>query len=197
VSEFLSQLFHSADPAHITAEVSLVVAAIALLGTVLSALVLFLNARSSLYVSAVTVERSKWINALRENIASVSGKLRTLSYRVDGQGQESLYVAVSEINDLMSLIRLQLNPSGEIEKHITEILEKMPALAEKPNGEELRKEDASLLAHCQWLLKAEWERVKYEARGPFGRLWQRMSFKQRRYMRRYRNFCKTETRAQE
>lgn len=188
--EFLSQLSHGADSAHITAEVSLVVAAIALLGTVLSALVLFLNARSSLYVSAVTVERSKWINALRENIASVSGKLRTLSYRLDGRGQETPSAAVSEINDLMSLIRLQLNPSGEIEKHIAEILEKMPALAERPNGEELRKEDASLLAHCQWLLKAEWEQVKYEALGPFGRSWQLITFKRYRYRRRYRKFCK-------
>jgi hypothetical protein len=74
--EFLSQLFHSKDSAGLTAAASLVIAVIALLGTAGSSLVLFLNARRALYINAVTSERSKWINALRENIASILGKLR-------------------------------------------------------------------------------------------------------------------------
>jgi hypothetical protein len=192
MQNFLSQLFQGADLAHVAAAVPLIVAMLALLGTIANTLVLFLNARSSLYVNAVTVERSKWINALRQNIASVSGKLRTLSYQANKGENNTSLATVSEINALVSLVHLQLNPFGEIEQKVTTILDKMPAIAEKPNGEELRRKDASFLAHCQWLLKAEWERVKYEARGPFGRLWQRISFKQCRYMRRYRKFCKKE-----
>jgi hypothetical protein len=118
------------------------------------------------YLNAVTVERSKWINALRDNIASFSGALRTLSFRAETKSldDDAKIAAITKINKLISLIHLQLNPHGTIERNIATILEQMPALAEKPDGEALRKKDRLLVDHCQWLLKAEWEKVKYEAR---------------------------------
>jgi len=165
------------------------VALIALCGVVISALVAWLTALRGQYVSAVTVERSKWINALRENIASFSGKLRTLSFRAETKNRDdqARIAAVTEINNLISLIHLQLNPHGTIERNIATILERMPALAEKADGAALRKEDRLLIAHCQWLLKAEWEKVKYEAR-LLTRPW--LLIKRMLYHCSYRRFCR-------
>jgi hypothetical protein len=83
------------------------------------------------------------------------------------------------------LIYLQLNPFGLIETNVAKILKKMPSLAEKKDGKELREADDLLIAHSRWLLKAEWEKVKYEASGllrPF--LW----VKGKWYLHRYKNF---------
>lgn len=94
---------------------------------------------------------------------------------------------LAEINNLISLIRLQLNPFGPIERQVAAILEKMPTLADEKDGAKLRKADDLLIAHSRWLLKAEWEKVKYEARGPLIRPF--LSVKQKWFLRRYRQFC--------
>jgi hypothetical protein len=122
------------------------VALIALAGVVISAFVAWLTALKRLYVNAVTVERSKWINALRENIAAFSGKLRTLSHRAEAESldDEARIAAITEINNLISLIHLQLNPHGTIERNIATILERMPGLAERADGAALRREDRRL-----------------------------------------------------
>lgn len=41
------------------------------------------------------------------------------------------------------------------------------------------KADKLLISHSQWLLKAEWEKVKFEARGPFYRWFHRHDAKNR------------------
>jgi hypothetical protein len=168
------------------------VAFIALCGVIISALIAWSNARKALYVNAVTVERSKWINALRENIASFSGQLRTLSFRAETNNldEQPRMAAVAEINNLISSIHLQLNPFGTIERSIGTILERMPSLAERPDGTRLRREDNLLIAHCRWLLKAEWEKVKYEVRGPLLRPW--LCLKAQWYLCRYRRLCRND-----
>ena len=165
------------------------VALIALCGVIISAFVAWLTALRGQYVNAVTVERSKWINALRENIASFSGALRTLSFRAETKqlDHSAKVEAIAEINKLISLIHLQLNPHGTIENNIATILEQMPALAEKADGTALRQRDKLLIAHCQWLLKAEWEKVKYETRWLM-RPWLRI--KMQYYLCRYHHFSR-------
>jgi hypothetical protein len=167
------------------------VALIALCGVVISAFVAWLTALRGQYVNAVTVERSKWINALRENIATFSGALRTLSFRAETMDENTKIAAITEINRLISLIHLQLNPRGTIERNIATILEQMPALAEKADGTALRSKDKLLIAHCQWLLKAEWEKVKYEARW-LTRPW--LFIKRQCYLCRYHRFSQREGR---
>jgi hypothetical protein len=168
------------------------VALIALCGVVITALIAWLNARKALYVNAVTVERSKWINALRENIAAFSGKLRTLSFRVETHSldEQTRMTAVAEINNLISLIHLQLNPHGAIEQNIARFLERLPSLAERADGATLRREDRRFIAHSQWLLKGEWEKIKYEARGPLVRPW--LLVKRQWYLLRYRQFSRND-----
>jgi hypothetical protein len=143
-------------------DVTIIAAIIALGGVVVSSFISKLISGRTLYINAVTVERSKWIDKLRDNIAKCSGDLRTLSYKVEAayariavapvnlQEQDDL---VEKINRLISLVSLQLNPFGEIDKNILTILAKMPALAGSPNGQKLRIADELLIKHSQWLLK--------------------------------------------
>src|SRR3990172_6349073 len=97
----------------------IIVAFIALAGVILSALISKLISGRTLYVNAVTVERSKWIDKLRENIATCSGYLRTLSYQTEVADIRATVAPISlaeqdalvkEINKLISLLSLQLNP---------------------------------------------------------------------------------------
>ena len=69
--------------------------------------------------------------------AKCSGDLRTLSYKAQTvsarKGAEPIRVdnqddLVEKINMVISLVNLQLNPFGEIDKNIIRILAKMPAL---------------------------------------------------------------------
>ncbi|MGX1145082.1 hypothetical protein [Bradyrhizobium ottawaense] len=146
------------------------------------------NARTVAYSSTVTAERSKWINALRGNIALFSGKLRTLSYASEKgniSAAEELK-AISEVNELIPLIRMQLNPFGPIEKNIAGLLEKLPIFATKPDGAKLRNYDNLFIEHCRWLLKAEWEKVKTEAGGLSAKM------DEEEYLRKYAAFCQAE-----
>jgi hypothetical protein len=97
---------------------------------------------------------------------------------------------VEKTNMFISLIRLQLNPFGEIDKNILTILARMPALAQSPDGQKLRVADDLLIKHSQWLLKAEWEKVKAETRGIVLRQW--AVIQAHRRTRMYRTFCKAE-----
>jgi hypothetical protein len=178
-------------------------AIIALVGVIISALTSAFVSKwisgRTLYINSVTVERSKWIDKLRENIAKCSGDLRSLSYKVEAayarisvapvrlQEQDEL---VEKINMLISLISLQLNPFGEIDKNILAILARMPTLAQSPDGRKLRVADELLIKHSQWLLKAEWEKVKSETKGIILRVWAAMNA--HRHLCRYRAFCEGE-----
>lgn len=75
---------------------------------------------------------------------------------------------IRKMETLVALIKLQLNPHGEIDKNIIRILNRVPYYASVPNAQFL-DDSEWLLLHCQWLLKEEWEKVKYESMGVIGR----------------------------
>jgi hypothetical protein len=141
------------------------VALIALAGVLVTASITFVSSRRSIYINSVTTERSKWINALRINIAEFSKYALTLQ-GIKKQGLLSSKDAIElieRLNGLMSLIKLQLNPRGEMDANISKILDKF---AQANLGKiDLERAHNLLIEHSQWLLKAEWERVKYEASG--------------------------------
>ena len=120
------------------------------------------------YLQAVTAERSKWIDKLRMNIAALSGMIRTLSYKnltgtISFNSQEYIS-SLDEINKVVALIRLQLNPDGTVDQNILSLLDRLPYLSESAQRHPLlRRGDDLLIAHSQWLLKDEWEKVKREA----------------------------------
>ena len=78
------------------------VALIALSGVLISALIAFISARHSLYINSVTVERSKWINALRTNIADFSKSIRTFHYKTN---HENLSLTSPENTESLSRIK--------------------------------------------------------------------------------------------
>jgi hypothetical protein len=177
---------------------STTVAVIALSGVIvsaiLSALIAFVTSRKALYVNAVTVERSKWIEKLRNNIATYTAAAHGLFYKAKFEdwekGATSEYFAkLRELQDLKSQLKLQLNPRGEIDANIIKLVDRLYHFARKWTvALELEMTEHLLIEHAQWLLKAEWEKVKTEARGPLSHL--RAMRQERRYLAEYREVAK-------
>lgn len=141
-------------------------ALIALAGVMLSAIVSFFMSQRTIYINTVTAERTKWVGKLRENIAEISSLTRAFR---DEFGIKAARVNITKqteakrkINELISTIKLQLNPSSKVDENIILLIEKMPSLADDRSAK-LEKFDNLLVAHAQWLLKEEWERIKAEA----------------------------------
>jgi hypothetical protein len=177
------------------------VALIALSGVVvaaiLSALIAFVTSRKALFVNAVTVERSKWIEKLRNNIATYSAATHGLFYKAKTEDWEKgaspeYFVQLREIQDLKLQLKLQLNPKGEIDANIILLVDRLYNLARKWTvGLDLEVTEHLLIQHAQWLLKAEWEKVKTEARGPLSHLIAKWA--ERRYLAEYRELAKRQS----
>jgi hypothetical protein len=174
------------------------VAVIALSGVIisaiLSALIAFVTSRKALYVNAVTVERSKWIEKLRNNIATYSAAAHGLFYKAKTEDWEKgaspeYFAQLRQLQDLKSQLKLRLNPRGEIDANIIKLVDRLYHLARKWTvGLELEVTEHLLIEHAQWLLKAEWEKVKTEARGPLSHLIAKR--RERRHLAEYREVAK-------
>jgi hypothetical protein len=164
------------------------------IAAIISALIAFVTSRKALYVNAVTVERSKWIEKLRNNIATYSAAAHGLFYKAKTEDWEKgaspeYFAQLRELQDLKSQLKLQLNPRGEIDASIIALVDRFYNLSRKWTvGFELEVTEHLLIEHAQWLLKAEWEKVKTEARGPISSLISKRS--ERRYLAEYREVAK-------
>jgi len=167
-----------------SASAGVVAALIALTGAVFAAIATFLSSRRSIYVTSVTVQRLKWIGEMRENIATLSAHLFALDIlsSADPKYEQSpeFRTSVHEVHRLVSLIRLQLNPFGLIDRNVLSILDDL----EQSTGRSWLRYNYSLIGHTQWLLKGEWEHVKWEAAGFVMRRWIsiKLAFHRRRYL---------------
>jgi hypothetical protein len=191
----VSDIFESAKPFLSTPFVQVLVALIAFVAVLVSALVSFLISRRSIYINSVTVERSKWIGELRANIASLSSQVLNINHSLiddhEYHGSQQFRSATQEIYRLSALIKLQLNPFNEIDANLLSILEEFTDSFNNPTDFMWASHDYSLIAHAQWLLKAEWEKVKSEAAGLPLKPW--FWLKGKLYMRRYRKFAGPKT----
>jgi hypothetical protein len=196
VIEFLSHLPDTEKVAIIALGGVTFSAIIAFVGIIVSAVIAYTSSRRSNYINSVTIERSKWISALRINISELSKEAMTLNYKVMYKEQffSSLeyYEYNERMNGLKSLIRLQLNPFGEIDQNILTILMYIDALSIDISDKNISQFNNLLIVHAQWLLKAEWERVKYEAAGFFGK--RKIDRKLKEHSASYRSFCQAEGR---
>lgn len=143
-------------------ETAIVVAFIALCGVLITALVAYTASKRSAYISAVTAERSKWIDKLRGNIADLLGICSAISME-----EHVRYSPHHQQADrLIALITLQLNPNDEsgIDQNL---IVHMKRLVDSAQGRGLpfQIEEKRFVRHCQFLLKEEWEKVKSEAKG--------------------------------
>lgn len=119
--------------------------------------------RRTAFINTVTAERVKWIERIRENISQFCGYTYTWSVsRIEDtdRGEKIL----EEIDKLRHLIRLQLNPDGELDKKIDELIAKIPELTHTTKTEQLKEELNNLVKTTQELLKVEWEKVKAESK---------------------------------
>jgi hypothetical protein len=152
------------------------VAAIALVGVVITAItggvVAFVTSRKALYVNAVTVERSKWIEKLRSSLADYPSIAHAVFYegnkaiRQDGvlNFSAEYYGLLRDLQKIKSLLKLQLNPNGTIDQNVILLVDRVYELARTVTfGPELDEAERLLVKHAQFLLKEEWEKVKLEA----------------------------------
>jgi hypothetical protein len=142
----------------------------------------------------VTSERSKWIDKLRSNIAELLGALGQINIKhatsKDYRNSGAHFEDIRKIDTLIATITLQLNPRGAIDKNMIRLLERMPREADTSNSSiQFRTIERALILHSQFLLKEEWEKVKYESRLAITRplaWWGRC-----RRACEYRHFCGT------
>lgn len=182
----LTQFLHKSDAA-------IVSAGIAVCGVVISAIISALISGRTNYLNAVTAERSKWIEKLRHNLANYSALAHAISYQSVAQTELEELVTpeflalLRELRDTRSQLKLQLNPRGEIDQNIILLVDKIHDLCREASASRrLDAADRLLILHSQWLLKAEWDKVKSEASwGIWG--WQKIQ--EERRLREYREFA--------
>lgn len=121
------------------------------------------SSRRTAFINTVTAERVKWLGTLRENISTFCGLTHTWqSSRLEGKPEE--HGVLLQIDKLRHLIRLQLNPDGNYDKRIEDLIARIPQLTDQANEAELKKALNELVEVSQKLLKDEWEKVKEESK---------------------------------
>lgn len=158
---------------------TIAVGLLALVGVVTTVVTTYRVAGRTVYITSITAERSKWIDKLRTNLAAYSGLLAELSFALHDRGffdaeyrerGDEIIAVLNRVNAVASVIQLQLNPWNVIDRHVLTLIDAV-VIRRGTDQELVDRADKLLIQHSQWLLKAEWEKVKFEARGPVHRWW--------------------------
>jgi hypothetical protein len=175
---------------------TILVAVVALAGVLASILVSYVVASRGVYINAITAERNKWIEKLRVNLAAYSASYEAAGFakkvveHTDDLDEILIYRGeLQTLSQTGALIQLQLNPRGEIDANILRLI-KGTSIRSSNSPSLAMRAGRLLVAHSQWLLKAEWERVKAEAGSPIRRFVHSRSAK--RHLREYRNWVEAE-----
>lgn len=121
------------------------------------------TSRRTAFINTVTTERVKWIEKFRENISNFCARTYTWSAsKLEDTERGNQFV--EEIDKLRHIIRLQLNPDGELDKEIEKLIAEIPNLTHGTQKRELKVALNSLIETTQKLLKSEWEKVKEESK---------------------------------
>ena len=143
----------------------------AIISVIISAVVSTIVSRRSVYINAVTAERSKWIEMLRGTISKMSAAAdRVVTLRkaktVDYAESVEWATDTQELHRLMSDLMLRLNPTEPEALNLLKAARKLNAAARLHSSAAVILADEIMVRHAQWVLKGEWERVKEEAAGP-------------------------------
>ena len=120
-----------------------------------------LNKRTT-FINTVTSQRIKWIEQLRQDVGAFCG----LTYHwahTDFEGKPDEGEILKEVDRLRHIIRLRLNPEGEHDKKIEELIEEIPRLTAPENQAKLVYALERMTQTTQLLLKEEWIKVKTES----------------------------------
>jgi len=152
---------------------AIIVAIIGLAGAIGGAITSFFIAQKTVYVNSITAERMKWVTLLRGNIANLIGLItivQSAKSSKDAVSVDKLRETFVSMNQLAKTIELQLNPEGCVDRSIIAILEALYASTGSKSQGNIDDITRALVIHSQWLLKDEWDRVKYEAKSAFGKV---------------------------
>lgn len=143
----------------------------AIISVIISAVVSTIVSRRSVYINAVTAERSKWIETLRGTVSKMSAaadRVVTLRQAKTADYADSVEWATDtqELHRLMSDLTLRLNPTEPEALNLLKAARKLDAAARLHSSAAVILASEIMVRHAQWVLKAEWERVKEEAAGP-------------------------------
>lgn len=162
------------------AALAVLVAVLGLAGALGGAATSYIIGQQTVYVNSITTQRMKWVDSLRGKLVLLLAKINIVSTLLAGNDDIDMDRFLSlthEIDELRQTLFLQLNPRGLIDGNVASIVD---ALVKSPSTTRRAQTGAlatTLREHSQWLLKAEWERIKFEARSPFGKLLHRGDFK--------------------
>jgi len=162
-----------------------------LLAAIVSAFVSNWVARRTVYINAVTAERSKWIDALRSTLSQFSGMAHKISTRRRATDYSDSAGAAEDRETLQSLLSdltLRLNPGEDEARDLLRAAKTVDKAARLHSAAAVILADEIMIRHAQWLLKGEWERVKLEASGLLGKFW--IYFRKILRKRAYRQFLR-------
>ena len=172
-------------------------AAIALIGVFLSsffsAFVANVVSKRSAYITAVTAERSIWIDKLRSNIAELLGVCGAIHLSSSDKTSDKALEKRQNADRLIALITLQLNPNDEsgIDQRLIELFPELVKSSEK-DDDSYRVFEQRFVRHAQFLLKEEWEKVKTEAKGTVWAWLTGSGCRRRKRLSDYREFSSAE-----
>ncbi|MDP3089042.1 MAG: hypothetical protein Q8N04_00035 [Nitrospira sp.] len=119
--------------------------------------------RKTSFINTVTGQRIKWIEQLRQDVASFCGLTHTWCMsELEGKPEEA--EVLKELDRLRHVIRLRLNPDDTYDRKIAAFLKTIPDLTHSSKRRELLAALEELTSTTQLLIKEEWEKVKAEAK---------------------------------
>src|SRR5258708_1175834 len=125
------------------------------------------SVRKTSFINTVTSERVKWLEILRQDISTFAGLTYTWSHSGLAETPEEPDL-LKQVDKLRHLIRLRLNPEGNYDRRLEQLLAEIPSFSDPLKQKELQGALEEFTVTTQNLLKQEWEKVKQEAE--FGNL---------------------------
>jgi hypothetical protein len=124
------------------------------------------------------------------NLASMIGILNSVEAHIKSGGistNDELKQDFRKLNEISSLLEMQLNPRGEIEKNIMILLEGVQRNLSIKGLDDASLITKSLCGHARWMFKIEWHQVKMEASGSIRSV--KLFFSRRMLLKSYQDFA--------
>lgn len=121
------------------------------------------TSRRTSFINTVTSQRIHWIEQLRQDVAAFCGLTHTWCMS-DLEGKQNETEVLKELDRLRHVIRLRLNPNDTPDRRIAAMLKRVPELTHESKRAEMSLAIEDLTEATQQLIKAEWEKVKLEAK---------------------------------
>ncbi len=141
---------------------TLVAAVIAAVVSAVSAYFSYQSSKKTTFINTITSERLRWMEELRRTVAKICGLI--YHWNLTGKDTPQRNEIIKEVDDLMQLVKLQLNPDKTEHKEILDLIKESLNYTDTDRIEKLAEHLDKIIESSQTLLNYEWERVKREAR---------------------------------